>query len=124
MHGQQGEYWEQQQTDIEKKKKGDGLPGVWGACDNQLCIALSTLGKKKKNFSEDSYSVWYVSKNSLDSAVKKMPTLYTQILLDNIMCFNEMQEFREKEKVCVTEMWKEEKVWNEAGSSQCYNMTF
>lgn len=53
-----------------------------------------------------------------------MPTLYTQILLDNIMCFNEMQEFREKEKVCVTEMWKEEKVWNEAGSSQCYNMTF
>lgn len=124
MHGQQGEYWEQQQTDIEKKKKGDGLPGVWGACDNQLCIALSTLEKKKKNFSEDSYSVWYVSKNSLDSAVKKMPTLYTQILLDNIMCFNEMQEFREKEKVCVTEMWKEEKVWNEAGSSQCYNMTF
>lgn len=80
--------------------------------------------KKKKNFSEDSYSVWYVSKNSLDSAVKKMPTLYTQILLDNIMCFNEMQEFREKENVCVTEMWKEEKVWNEAGSSQCYNMTF
>lgn len=35
---------------------------------------------------------------------KKMATLYTQILLDNIMCFNEMQEFREKEKVCVTEM--------------------
>lgn len=89
-------------TNRYRKKKGDGLPGVWGACDNQLCIALSTL--EKKNFSEGSYSVWYVSKNSLDSAVKKMATLYTQILLDNIMCFNEMQEFREKEKVCVTEM--------------------
>lgn len=40
----------------------------------------------------------------IGGAVKKMPTLYTQILLVNIICFNEMQEFREKEKVCVTEM--------------------
>lgn len=35
-------------TNRYRKKKGDGLPGVWGACDNQLCIALSTLEKKKK----------------------------------------------------------------------------
>lgn len=39
----------------------------------------------------------------IGGAVKKIPNLCTQFLLDN-MCFNEMQEFREKEKVCVTEM--------------------
>lgn len=87
--------------------------------------SIEHTGEKKKKTSQKTHTVSGMSVKTVWIVLSKnMPTLYTQILLDNIMCFNEMQEFREKEKVCVTEMWKEEKVWNEAGSSQCYNMTF